>query len=60
MDSMIKLIIEVKEEEGKNVNLKLAHSPKDYTKCPDNEQIVAQELTLRLNKFLNDLVKKGE
>ena len=56
---MIKLIIEVKEED-KNVNLRLVHSPKDYTKCPDNEQIVAQELTLRLNKFLTDLVKKGE
>lgn len=58
---MIKLIVEVKEDKDKKVNLKLTSSPKDISKLPDNEQIVAKELSLRLNQFLNDLVnKKGE
>lgn len=58
---MIKLIVEVKEDKDKKVNLKLNSSPKDISKLPDNEQIVAKELSLRLNQFLTDLVsKKGE
>ena len=58
---MIKLIVEVKEEKDKNVNLRLTSSPKDVSKLPENEQIVAQELSLRLNQFLKELVsKKGE
>lgn len=55
---MIKLIIEVKEDKEKKINLRLTSSPKDITKLPDNEQIVAKELTLRLNSFLVDLTKK--
>jgi hypothetical protein len=59
--TMIKLIIEVKEDKEKKVNIKLTHSPKDISKLPDNEQIVAQELSLRLNEFLKGIVnKKGE
>ena len=57
---MIKLIVEVKEDEEKKINLKLTHSPKDVTKLPENEQIVAQELSLRLNKFLTDLTTKTD
>lgn len=58
---MIKLIVEVKEDKEKKINLKLTSSPKDISKLPDNEQIVAQELSLRLNQFLKGLVeKKGE
>lgn len=58
---MIKLIVEVKEDKDKRVNLKLNSSPKDISKLPDNEQIVAKELSLRLNQFLKDLVeKKGD